>query len=261
MPSLRPLLHRVLPAPARQVIRKVVLRGRLGSAYKGAAEMAFWDQYAAGLGADGAAAPETEYYRKFMLAMGGVADPSFFDDRICLDIGCGPRGSMTWLTNARAAIGLDPLSEGYARFGIHTHRMTYLTAPAERMPLPSRYVDVVFSMNSLDHVDNLRKTCQEIRRVLRPGGHFIASLNLGEPATATEPWTLSESLLEELLFHGWERQFYKVRPKVEATGHFAAYRWFFEDPPPEALAAPGPRVLWCRFRVPEAAGNSTGPGR
>ncbi len=210
-------------------------------------EMQFWSQWIGEHGQE----PETDYYRKFMMAMGDVHDPSFFDGKICLDVGCGPKGSLTWLENARAAIGVDPLAEAYRQFGIDRHRMIYLAAGAERIPLPSRYVDVVFSMNSLDHVDDAPATCAEIRRLLKPGGHFIGSLNLDEPPTRCEPWRLTEEFLEKHLFAGWQRQFYKVRPKFQGDGgHFGPYKHFFEEPDPELAARPGPKALWCRFRVP-----------
>jgi SAM-dependent methyltransferase len=209
------------------------------------AELIFWEQHFLAHGG----APETEYYRKFMMDMGGIEEPSFFNDLICLDIGCGPRGSLTWLANARAVIGIDPLAEQYMRLGIASHHMIYLSSPAERIPLPSLYVDVIFSMNSLDHVDNLVDVCSEIRRVLKPGGFFIGSLNLDEPKTLAEPFPLTEELLERLLFPGWEREFYRIRPKPKDNKGNITYRYFYEDCPEEMLKAPGPRALWCRMRV------------
>ncbi len=229
----------------------VLIKAGMIEEKKHASELTFWRGWVEEHGT----APETEYYRKFMMNMGGVADQSFFDNKICVDLGCGPKGSLTWLTNARSAIGLDPLAEDYTEFGIAAHPMLYLSSKAETMPFPSHYVDVVFSMNSLDHVDDLPRTCAEIRRVLKPGGHFIASLNLDEPPTATEPWVLTEALLETLLFHGWVREVYEIRPKVNDEAHFGPYKYFYQECPKELLNRSGPKALWCRFRVP---GKSTG---
>jgi ubiquinone/menaquinone biosynthesis C-methylase UbiE len=209
-------------------------------------ELGFWQGWISEHGVE----PDTEYYRRFMLAMGNLQDASLFEGKICLDIGCGPKGSLTWLTNAAAVMGLDPLAESYMRFGIERHNMVYLHARAEQIPFPSHYVDVVFSMNSLDHVDQLDEACKEIRRILKPGGYFIASLNLNEPPTATEPWSLSAEYLNKHLFDSWEQQFYKIRPKLNDPGHFGPYKYFFEEPPAELLAHDGPKALWCRFRVP-----------
>ena len=128
--------------------------------------------------------------------------------------------------------------------------MIYLSCGAEQIPLPTHYVDVVFSMNSLDHVDNLDRVCAEIRRVLKPGGYFIGSLNLDEPATVCEPWTLTEFMLDKQLFAGWDREFYEVRPRFNNFEQFGPYKYFFAPCPPESLGKPGPKALWCRFRVP-----------
>jgi SAM-dependent methyltransferase len=215
---------------------------RLCPVVKNKRELAFWVQYAKEKGAE----PETAYYQKFMMDMGDIHDLSFFDDKICLDLGCGPKGSLTWLTKARAAIGLDPLAEFYLPLGIRQHNMLYLRAPAEAIPLPSEYVDVIFSMNSLDHVDNLPVACAEIRRCLKPGGWFIGSLNLEEPKTLTEPWTLGEEFLKQHLFCGWQAEFYKIRPKIKDD----YYKYFYAECPHELLAQSGPKILWCRFKKP-----------
>lgn len=209
---------------------------------KHAAELGFWREH---LGERGNG-PRTVYYRRFMLNMGGLDDAAFFDGLVCLDIGCGPMGSLTWLPRARLALGLDPLAEAYREFEIDRHAMRYLPARAEAMPLATGSVDAVFSMNSLDHVDDFPAACREIRRVLRRGGYFIGSLNLDEPPTACEPWTLTEPILAEHLFAGWERQFYQTRPKMDDGD---PYRLFLQPCPPEFDGWTGPRALWCRFRV------------
>ena len=58
------------------------------------------------------------------------------------------------------------------QFEIERHRMIYLCASAEKIPLPTGYVDVVLSMSSWDHVDYLLRICSEIRRILKPSGHL-----------------------------------------------------------------------------------------
>lgn len=209
------------------------------------AELDWWYWY---LGEHGMGA-RADYYREFMMSMGNIQRQSFFSNLICLDIGCGPAGSLTWLSNSKAAIGLDPLAEHYIPLGIQDHQMIYLSGRVEKIPLPSAYVDVIFSMNSLDHVDDFEQGCREIRRVLKPGGYFIASINLNEPSKSTELGVLTEELLADRLFRGWAAEFYRVRPKVEADSK--PYRYFFEDCPEEIKSAKGPRALWCRFKVPD----------
>jgi SAM-dependent methyltransferase len=245
--NIRKLVKSILPDPIRpSAPEEPVSTPVVDTPAKSAHELGFWETRLAEIGIE----PGTEYYRKFMMKMGNIEDISFFDGLVCLDIGCGPRGSLTWLRNARAAIGVDPLAEQYRQFGIERHSMIYLSCGAERIPLPSQYVDVIFSMNSLDHVDNLDRVCAEIRRLLKPGGYFIGSLNLHEPATVCEPWTLTEELLDRELFAGWEREYYEIRPRLDYPEQFGPYKYFFEPCPPELLSAPGPKALWCRFHAP-----------
>jgi SAM-dependent methyltransferase len=245
MVRIRKYVGRLLPRGVKNRINRV-LAGML-SDRRHQSEFEFWEKWVSEHGT----APETDYYRKFMLDMGNVKDVGFFDDKICVDIGCGPRGSLTWLTNAKAAIGVDPLAERYARLGIEQHPMIYLACPAEQMPFPTGYVDVIFTMNSLDHVDNLPSACREIRRVLKPGGHFIASLNLDEPAALNEPWTLTEELLEKHLLFGWEKQYREIRPRIDSDKQFGPYKYFYEPCPPDAFQPGKPRAMWCRYQVPE----------
>jgi len=245
-------LKRMIPEPMRALLRRLRRPGAIRPGEKGVHELQFWESWVQDTGPE----PETDYYRKFMMDMGHIDDVAFFDGKVCLDIGCGPKGSLTWLSNAKAAIGLDPLVESYMKFGIARHNMLYLAASAERIPLPSGYVDVLFSMNSLDHVDDLDTACAEIRRVLKPGKHFIASLNLNEPATATEPWTLTEPYLRTHLFAGWIEEFAMIRPRLSSNEHFGPYAYFYEECPPELLTAEGPKAMWCRFRKPEGMGEA-----
>ena len=75
--------------------------------------------------------------------------------RRVLDVGCGPRGSLEWCAIAAERVGLDPLADGYRKLGVQRHAMTYCCAPAEAIPFPDEYFDVVICINALDHVDDV----------------------------------------------------------------------------------------------------------
>jgi SAM-dependent methyltransferase len=126
------------------------------------------------------------HYQAFFTAHFGL-DPSFYDDKRILDIGCGPRGSLEWATTAAERVGLDPLAGAYREFGIDRQAMTYVDAPAERIPFEDGHFDVVTSFNSLDHVDDLGATIAEIKRVLRAGGTFLLITDVNHDPTPTEP--------------------------------------------------------------------------
>lgn len=55
--------------------------------------------------------------------------------------------------------------------------VTALAARAEALPLPDDTVDAVCAMWMLYHVPDLAATLAEVRRVLRPGGVFVAATN------------------------------------------------------------------------------------
>ena len=123
---------------------------------------------------------------------------SFYRGKRLLDIGCGPRGSLEWADDAIERIGVDPLVDDYRELGIGSHQMTYECAPAEALPFPSGHFDVVSSLNSLDHVDDLDRTLAEIHRVLRGEGSFLLIVEVGHDPSPTEPVSLAWDIVDRL---------------------------------------------------------------
>jgi SAM-dependent methyltransferase len=109
-----------------------------------------------------------------------------------IDVGCGPGGYLGPLHDRSAlAIGLD-LSPGMAASAIRnnsTIETRVAVADIEMLPLRSGVVDVVVAAFMLYHVPNLRRGLSEIRRVLRPGGVFLAATNgIGDKREIRECW-------------------------------------------------------------------------
>ena len=130
-----------------------------------------------------------DHYAFFYTGYFGL-DEAFYAGKRILDIGCGPRGSLEWAHMAAERVGLDPLVAAYRKLGIAHHQMTYVNAPAERIPFPDAYFDVVCSFNSLDHVDDFQQTVGEIKRVVKPGGLFLLIVEANHPPLVTEPVTI-----------------------------------------------------------------------
>jgi ubiquinone/menaquinone biosynthesis C-methylase UbiE len=65
--------------------------------------------------------------------------------------------------------------------------MTYVSSGSESIPFDDNYFDVVCSFNSLDHVDNLKKSISEIKRVLKVGGLFLLLTDVNHEPTECEP--------------------------------------------------------------------------
>ena len=101
--------------------------------------------------------------------------------------------------SAAERVGLDPLIRRYKQLGIDCHKMKYVEARSEKIPFPEEYFDVVCSFNSLDHVDDLGQTIQEIIRVTKPGGLFLLLTDVNHEPTACEPISFSWDIKDRFL--------------------------------------------------------------
>jgi len=144
--------------------------------------LAFWRAHP-GLGAD--SNREWVYVRCFDVPR------EWYNGKRLLDIGCGPRGSLDWATDASVRVGLDPLADRYVELGVDARAMQYVTGVAERMPFSDDAFDVVSSINSLDHVDDLPRAAAEMLRVLAPGGLLLIATELNHRPRLTEPQSFS----------------------------------------------------------------------
>jgi SAM-dependent methyltransferase len=138
-----------------------------------------------------------DHYERLFTEQFGLTR-SFFAGKRLLDIGCGPRGSLEWATEAARRVGLDPLVERYRDLGIDEHTMEYCPCPAEKIPFANESFDIVSSLNSLDHVDDLNKTLAEITRLLVPGGSFLLEVEFGHRPTDTEPIEIRQDFAQSL---------------------------------------------------------------
>ncbi|MDZ4120964.1 MAG: class I SAM-dependent methyltransferase, partial [Candidatus Cloacimonadaceae bacterium] len=150
---------------------------------------------------------ENAHYKRLMLAIAQEKDDAFLHGKIVADFGCGPRGSLSWISSAAMKIGIDVLIPQYLRYfhtAMKTHAMVYLTSTETHIPLPDDSVDIVFVINALDHVSDLACTCGELSRIIKPGGELIGSFNLCYHPTKAEPQSLTEQLLKKYLLPAFE---------------------------------------------------------
>lgn len=98
-----------------------------------------------------------------------------------LDVGCGIGGSSLYLAgkfNARATgITLSPVqaaraTERASEFGLSS-RTHFQVADAQAMPFADNSFDLVWSLESGEHMPDKTKFMQECYRVLKPGGTLI----------------------------------------------------------------------------------------
>lgn len=120
----------------------------------------------------------------------------FYQNKRVLDIGCGPRGSLEWADMTLERIGLDPLADKYKQLGTTEHKMNYVVGSSDKVPFSDGYFDIVTSFNSLDHVNDLNRTINEINRVVKGGGLFLLLCDVNHSPTACEPIQLSWNILD-----------------------------------------------------------------
>lgn len=133
-------------------------------------------------------------------------DKDFFDavsrvgikDKSLLDFGCGDgRFAITFAKEGvRKVTGIDASDEmiGLAKKRLesdHRDNVEFLVADGANLPFENNSFDVVFSNFVIVHFKDLYVPFDEVFRVLKPGGFFVASLNTAEG--------LEPSLLEKTI--------------------------------------------------------------
>jgi len=131
---------------------------------------------------------------RLVAEMAGVDDT----DHV-VDLGCGP-GTAVRLTARRGArvTGVDPAEPmlWWARLLTRLRRpageVEWVRAAAEELPLPDRSATVVWSLASVHHWPDLDRGLSEVRRVLAPGGSFLALEKRTQPGAtghSSHGWT------------------------------------------------------------------------
>ena len=113
-----------------------------------------------------------------------------------LDIGCGPGVAARYAARLGANVtGVDPAAVmlRVARLVPSSSRVRYLDGRAEALPVHDDAMNVVWSLSTVHHWSDIDRALDEVARVLRPGGRFLA----------IEHHTTADA--EGLASHGWTR--------------------------------------------------------
>jgi SAM-dependent methyltransferase len=171
------------------------------------------------------------WYINIMLPMSGETTDSFLNDKVVADFGCGPAGSLTWAKSARERIGIDVLADQYSKyFDLTNHNMKYICCSETHIPLEDNTIDILYTLNAMDHTKYFDVMSKECLRVLKPGGLFIGSFNLNELPSATEPQMLTESLVQKYFLQYCECTSYRIT-KTGAAGKRFDYFFKADDLP------------------------------
>lgn len=142
-----------------------------------------WDRIAASV-RDFSAAPSTLYYRRCEIALIERAVGDLRDKRVLkLDLWNEAFNTriLDWMHSQGAeVVGLD-LSRVVAH---RAHRnalakgnpLALLRADIRDLPFPPGSFDVVYTMGTIEHIDEYAQSLREIQRVLRPGGLAIVGV-------------------------------------------------------------------------------------
>lgn len=168
------------------------------------------------------------FYESMFTAGVGLDADAYAGKRI-LDVGCGPRGSLEWCSQAVERVGLDTLVDKYRKLGIDEHAMDYVASGAEHIPFGDGHFDIVTSYNSLDHVVDVDDALAEMTRVLASGGMLVIVVDIHRRPTVAEPhtipWTLGEQLADR-----YEVVFEEHREKLASGSRMGAQPFDHDDP-------------------------------
>ncbi len=118
-------------------------------------------------------------------------------DRV-IDLGCGPGGAVRAAAAAGAdALGIDPapVMLRTARLltrGARARRASFVEGGAEAIPRPDGDATVVWAIATVHHWPEVDGALDEIHRILRPGGRFLAMERRTTPGAtglASHGWT------------------------------------------------------------------------
>ncbi len=144
---------------------------------------------------------------------GGAPDPSVLEhyrDKILVDIGCGPRPFIEWFP-LRIPVMIDCCMLSYAESGLLQpstyEKVNLVDAMAEKLPIRSGTVDIVFALNMLDHTYRPETVVAEMRRILKVGGALHVHVDVGGEPNVCEPIVFTEERVRglfddfKLIFH------------------------------------------------------------
>jgi len=93
-------------------------------------------------------------------------------DARVMDLGCGRGGvvELIW-QDVDLAVGLDPDVPSLAEH--RAHGMPVIRGRGEHLPFAAESFDLIVCLWVLEHLRSPEQVLHEVRRVLRPGGHFL----------------------------------------------------------------------------------------
>jgi len=103
-----------------------------------------------------------------------------FSDKTVVDIGCGLRGILG-IIKAEKKIGIDPSINDKVREAFNLPEdIIFMCEKVENLSLEDDQADLIFCLNTLNHVEDPVKALAEIKRILKKNGLFFLDVYLNQ---------------------------------------------------------------------------------
>jgi len=122
-------------------------------------------------------------------------------DKVVLDIASGTGyGSALLAGNAEKVIGVDYSAEAveYSQKHYPIKNLIFKVGDAQKLPLEDSTIDIVVSLETIEHLPKPELFIQEVKRVLKPGGVLIVSTPNDNEFTEGNEYHIHEFDFKEL---------------------------------------------------------------
>ncbi len=122
--------------------------------------------------------PEDEADRYCIQLYHEVASAVPLDGLDVLEVGCGRGGGASYVARylqPKSMTGVDFSAEAvqFCQANHSVQGLTFFEGDAENLPFPDKKFDIVINVESSHCYGRMSKFLSEVKRVLKPGGHFL----------------------------------------------------------------------------------------
>jgi SAM-dependent methyltransferase len=135
-----------------------------------------------------------QYFRN----INSIPHPTPNDSDIIVDIGCGPYDCISQSEGQHFFVDdlmdfyVDELGAEFSGYRIF--------ARTELLPFDSESVDIIYSVNMIDHVDDMPATVGEMYRILKPSGRiYLQTYFNSHPLLETEPGVFDRFFFDQFI--------------------------------------------------------------
>ncbi len=114
-------------------------------------------------------------------------------DPVILDLGCGTGVNLKNLEKFGFALGLDYFAEAF-QYCARRNCRSLVTATQEILPFRDADLDLVVSLDTIEHTEAPGKMIAEIFRTLKPGGYLLITVPAYQPLYSRHDHALGHKL-------------------------------------------------------------------